>query len=212
MTARFTRISFLGFVGLTFAISYNALFLQEKSRPGLSTKSTHGQAKPGRAQVARGKRQAPASALSTSHTNMIKAIQRELQARGYDPGPVDGVAGTFTRAAIMAYQSDTSLPVTGDSSGSLLEHIVLGESTGPVSEQTEVPGETMALIKKVQQFLEDRGYKPGPVDGIIGTGTKNAVRAFESDQNLPQTGRISGKLLRKIATLTGTEFASVAQD
>ena len=212
MTARLTRITFLGFVGLTAAISYNALFLQQNSRPVLAAKTVPTKAAANRAQLARAKRRPQISSPSSSRVNMVQAIQRELQARNYDPGPVDGVAGTFTRAAIMAYQTDAGLPVTGVTSGSLLEHIVLGESAGPVAEQTEIPDETVALIKKVQQFLKDQGYKPGPVDGILGSGTRRAVKSFESKRGLAQTGRISGKLLRQITALAGAEFASVDRD
>jgi len=212
MTAQFARIAFLGFVGLTVVISYNALFLQDNPHRSLSAKKVHTKASSGRAQLARAANRPKTSSPSSSRVNMVKAIQRELQARDYDPGPVDGVAGTFTRAAIMAYQVDAGLPVTGATSGSLLEHIVLGESTGPLAEQTEIPDETVALIKKVQQFLKDQGLKPGPVDGILGSGTRRAVKSFERDRGLAETGRISGKLVRKITALAGAEFASVDND
>lgn len=209
MTARFTRMTFLGFVGLTVAISYNALLLQEKPHRLLAAKDGHSRATPDRAQLARAKHRPQTSSPSSSQVNMVKAIQRELQARDYDPGPVDGVAGAFTRAAIMAYQTNAGLPVTGATSGSLLEHIVLGESTGPVGGQTEVPDQTTTLIKRVQQFLKDQGHEPGPVDGILGSGTSRAVKSFERARGLAQTGRISGKLLRQITALAGAEFASI---
>ena len=202
----------MGFVGLTVAISYNALFLQKNPHSVMAAKMVPAKAAANRAQLARAKHRPGIASPSSSRVNMIKAIQRELQARNYDPGPVDGVAGLFTRAAIMAYQTDAGLPVSGVTSGSLLEHIVLGESTGSVAEQTEVPDETVALIKKVQQFLKDQGYKPGPVDGILGSGTRTALKSFERKRGLAQTGRISGKLLRQITALAGAEFASVATE
>ena len=53
----------------------------------------------------------------------VVGIQDALAARGYDPGPADGVAGTRTRAAIRRYQADAGLPVDGQPSPALLNHL-----------------------------------------------------------------------------------------
>lgn len=45
--------------------------------------------------------------------NKIMVLQRLLNQLGYDAGPVDGVAGRKTRAAISLYQEGAELPVTG---------------------------------------------------------------------------------------------------
>ncbi|MEO1426218.1 MAG: peptidoglycan-binding domain-containing protein, partial [Pseudomonadota bacterium] len=33
--------------------------------------------------------------------------------------------------------------------------------------------------KQLQRALADRGFDPGPVDGIIGAGTKRALRRWQ---------------------------------
>lgn len=48
---------------------------------------------------------------------------------------------------------------------------------------------------QVQSALADLGYYRGRVDGVIGNGTRNAVRAFQLDRVLPATGRIDERLL-----------------
>lgn len=53
----------------------------------------------------------------------VAGIQEELRVRGYDPGPVDGVAGGRTRAAIRRYQAAVGLPVDGQPSAELLNHL-----------------------------------------------------------------------------------------
>lgn len=53
----------------------------------------------------------------------VIGIQQALVARGYDPGPVDGVAGRRTRTAIRKYQADAGLPVDGQPSPALLNHL-----------------------------------------------------------------------------------------
>ena len=40
-------------------------------------------------------------------------VQNELARQGYDPGPIDGAIGPRTRDAIIDYQRDHELPVTG---------------------------------------------------------------------------------------------------
>lgn len=53
----------------------------------------------------------------------VVGIQQALEARGYRPGPADGVAGQRTRAAIRRYQSDAGLPVDGQPTPELLNRL-----------------------------------------------------------------------------------------
>lgn len=56
-------------------------------------------------------------------------------------------------------------------------------------------------VLDVQQRLKDRGFDPGPIDGIFGAKTAAAVRAFQERHNLqvdgivgPETGGALGML------------------
>lgn len=44
-------------------------------------------------------------------TNRIADIQQALLERGYNPGPIDGIVGKKTMAAVNAFQNDNQLPV-----------------------------------------------------------------------------------------------------
>ena len=44
-------------------------------------------------------------------TEMLRNIQRTLKAKGYNPGPIDGVLGLQTQTAIKQYQKDNALPI-----------------------------------------------------------------------------------------------------
>lgn len=44
-------------------------------------------------------------------SSKIRAVQRALSDAGYNPGPVDGVLGIKTQAAMAQYQTDKGLPV-----------------------------------------------------------------------------------------------------
>jgi peptidoglycan hydrolase-like protein with peptidoglycan-binding domain len=45
--------------------------------------------------------------------NLVKAAQRLLVDQGYQPGPVDGIAGPMTESAVMAWQRDHALDADG---------------------------------------------------------------------------------------------------
>jgi membrane-bound lytic murein transglycosylase B len=45
-------------------------------------------------------------------------------------------------------------------------------------------------VRAAQQALKDRGFDPGPLDGIIGVGTASALRDFQRSERLPTTGRM----------------------
>ncbi len=55
----------------------------------------------------------PRSSGTTAAGKRIANVQRDLAALGYDPGPVDGVLGPKTRAAIRAFQARGKQSVTG---------------------------------------------------------------------------------------------------
>jgi len=40
------------------------------------------------------------------------------------------------------------------------------------------------VIKELQQALKDRGYNPGPIDGVFGAQTQKALNAFQADNGL----------------------------
>ena len=53
-----------------------------------------------------------------------------------------------------------------------------------------------ATVAAVQRRLARAGYYHGSIDGVIGAGTRNAIRAFESNNGLPVDGVIDRQLLR----------------
>jgi hypothetical protein len=53
--------------------------------------------------------------------------------------------------------------------------------------------------RAVQQRLADLGYKPGKADGLLGPRTRAAIRAFERDNGLPETGRPSPAVIHALS-------------
>jgi hypothetical protein len=55
-----------------------------------------------------------------------------------------------------------------------------------------------SLAADVQRALRRQGYYYGSVDGIIGSGSRSAIRAYQRDRGLLITGRIDRALLRSL--------------
>lgn len=55
-----------------------------------------------------------------------------------------------------------------------------------------------AATARVQAGLAELGYNPGPVDGVNGSRTTNAIRAYQRDNGLLVDGRASRELAEHI--------------
>ena len=64
-----------------------------------------------------------AAAPPAQDRRLVAGTQSGLKRMGYDPGPVDGILGPRTRAAIRAYQKDHRLPVDERPTTALALHI-----------------------------------------------------------------------------------------
>lgn len=148
---------------------------------------------------------APANdAENISSAEITRGIQRELISRGYEAGQPDGVAGLVTQAAIFAYEYDNDLVLSGKPSDPLLSQIVLGSSSLPPNgarpgKRTTADGE--ALVRTVKQQLSALGYKTGAADAGLTPEFARAVREFEKDQKLKESGRISGPIMSRLIRL-----------
>lgn len=127
----------------------------------------------------------------------VEKIQVELAARGYSPGPIDGLMGQRTRGAIRAYQRDVGLPVDGLASKELLEYILFatgGATSGPEPVASLDP----TFVRSVQIELVERGYYHGGIDGLAGPRTRAAVDAFQRDAGLVVNGAMDQQLLQEL--------------
>ena len=131
-----------------------------------------------------------------------RAIQRELRARGYMPGPADGTAGLMTQAAIMAFEFDSGLRLNGRADPDLLKILLFGvpagQTVGGKNKGMAVGHNARRVVATVQQTLRQLGYNVGKIDGEAGVGTARAIRDFEADQGLRETGRVSGRLVARM--------------
>lgn len=58
-------------------------------------------------------------------------------------------------------------------------------------------------IEEIQVLLADLGYDAGPADGIPGSRTKSAIRAFQSERGMPADGHHSSNVLDALRQAAG---------
>ncbi|KPJ97392.1 MAG: lytic transglycosylase, partial [Desulfobacterales bacterium SG8_35] len=50
-------------------------------------------------------------------------------------------------------------------------------------------------VEKIQELLSAQGFDPGPIDGVIGSQTRQAIKEFQRTAKLPADGHPSPELL-----------------
>ncbi len=53
-------------------------------------------------------------------------------------------------------------------------------------------------VREAQRTLRDLGYRPGPIDGIVGPQTRAAVTSYQRSERLPATGRFDPETLVRL--------------
>jgi hyperosmotically inducible protein len=62
---------------------------------------------------------------------------------------------------------------------------------------------TQQHVRVMQQALKDKGYDPGPVDGVQGPRTTAALLAYQKAENITATGRADAETLGKLGIGVG---------
>jgi len=108
-------------------------------------------------------------------------------------GPAFIVLGNFR--AILAYNRATYYALAI----SLLSDAV---AERPYTVVQDWPRDDAALTlsqrKQLQAALNERGFGAGPVDGIVGSGTRDALRRWQRSVGLPEDGYPSLKVLERL--------------
>jgi len=111
-------------------------------------------------------------------TATIIVVQRDLTFLGFYTGPIDGIAGDETQAAISAFQKDVGIEADGQ----------YGPQTDAAMAETLESNEE--YVTDLQEFLMDLELYPGPADGDYGNGTQRAVKAFQADCEIEETASL----------------------
>ena len=127
--------------------------------------------------------QSTAVAQVTAYT---AALQTDLQRAGYDPGPIDGIYGPLTVAAVEKLQTDSALPVTGFVDVATAR--ALQDKLDAVAQQEAK--QTTAQTAALQTMLTLTGFWSGPVDGQWSDDLTQALTSFQKELGVEPTGQV----------------------
>jgi LysM repeat protein len=121
-------------------------------------------------------------------------VQVALRALGLYQGPIDGIVGPQTVAAIRAAQRRAHLPVTG------LADKKTRNSLGPLGrpllgERIMRPGIFGFDVSVLQFLLTRRGVYDGPLDGYLSAATDKALRRYQRHVHLTADGVVGPRTL-----------------
>ena len=104
----------------------------------------------------------------------VAELQQVMTRLGHYSGPIDGVYGDETTAAVKKMQ--TALGVTADGIYGPETHAALKEKASYITVQ-------------IQTALSEYGYYTGEIDGTYGPETAAAVKDLQTDLGLTADGR-----------------------
>jgi peptidoglycan hydrolase-like protein with peptidoglycan-binding domain len=131
----------------------------------------------------------------------VKSLQQELAQLNYYEGPIDGLMGPQTVQAIQDLQRQAGLAQTGvmnsATEGALHNYLIHGNSQmnptpDPASNVKPTPTPAYsASVATLQKQLAQLNYYEGPINGIAGTQTTQAISDLQRQAGLPQTGQMN---------------------
>ena len=128
-------------------------------------------------------------------------VQVALRALGLYHGPIDGLVGPQTVAAIRAAQLRAHLPVTG------LADARTRATLGPLGRpllggRVMRPGMFGFDVSVLQFLLTRRGLYDGPLDGYLSTATDAALRRYQRNVRLTPDGVVGPRTLAALVLTT----------
>jgi Putative peptidoglycan binding domain len=206
MTPFRARLTLLAMMALLLATAGNALFLQERpvvlrgaasGRVPLSHPSSFelSQTVP----VPSGA--VPPSSKLPQETRIQIALQRELTKHGY--ADQLRAAKNGLRFAVLAYEFDNSLPLTGEPAETLLKRLLFDLNQAPKGFFADRAEANSQLVMEVQKTLLGLGFFRGTLSGRMDAWTEGAVKDFERHRGLPPAGRLTEAALLALINYAG---------
>lgn len=100
--------------------------------------------------------------------------------------PVDAQYKTFTTKVMISPESTRQETVPAVTRTVTERRLVAKGDYGVWTEILCASKATDAKVREVQKFLSSKGYNPGPLDGVLGIQTQNALIQYQQANGLPE--------------------------
>jgi hypothetical protein len=128
----------------------------------------------------------------------IPGLQVALRAKGFYPGPIDGIAGPVTARGVRNFQRSVGIAVDGVAGP--ITRGKLGRLGRPLfGERRLIQNGSVGWDVSVLEFyLRSRAFRPGRIDGRFTWRTARAVRGYQRARHLLVDGIVGPQTLRSL--------------
>ncbi|MBI5158206.1 MAG: peptidoglycan-binding protein [Acidimicrobiia bacterium] len=137
----------------------------------------------------------------------VRQLQEFLAAFRHAPGPIDGIFGSRTLGAVRGFQTEVSLAsdgVVGSMTRAEVAELVALASRASVLDpdgRSLRQGSLGGDVAELQGLLKAVGLDVGAADGIFGSKTTAAVRAFQNANGLFMDGVVGRATRARLAAV-----------
>jgi peptidoglycan hydrolase-like protein with peptidoglycan-binding domain/DNA invertase Pin-like site-specific DNA recombinase len=129
----------------------------------------------------------------------VRSLQRTLRRLGWSPGPVDGLFGPRTEAAVTRFQREARVAADGIVGPRTRRALRVAERRPlRVGAGYGLP-DGSPRVRSLQARLRDLRLRPGPVDGRFGPRTQAAVMRLQAAAGAPLSGVVNARTRRLLA-------------
>lgn len=139
----------------------------------------------------------------------VRQLQTLARDYGHDPGPIDGIFGPLTRAAVMELQADLGIAVDGvvgdQTRKSLSTAVEAAAYAGFLDPDGRLlrSGSRGADVAGIQTLLGLAGHDAGAADGVFGPLTGSAVLGLQRAMGITADGVVGPGTRQALARATG---------
>jgi peptidoglycan hydrolase-like protein with peptidoglycan-binding domain/DNA invertase Pin-like site-specific DNA recombinase len=130
----------------------------------------------------------------------VRVVQRTLRRLGWQPGPVDGLYGPRTRAAVARFQSTARVGVDGIVGPQTRRALTRAKNEPLRRGAGFAQPDGSPRVRTLQVRLQRRGLRPGPVDGLFGPRTQAAVERLQRSGGVPVSGVVTNPTRQLLAS------------
>ncbi len=129
----------------------------------------------------------------------VRDVQRTLGRQGWQPGPVDGLYGPRTKAAVTRFQAAARIGVDGIVGPQTRQALTRAQKESLRRGAGFAQPDGSPRVRSLQVRLNKRGLRPGPVDGLFGPRTQAAVQRLQRHNGVPASGVVTVRTARLLA-------------